>query len=209
MDRFYAACPCGIDKIKAACPSSCPCWMSMSVLHVRVHAHGACSRPWCMSQYMLRVHVHAARPYLQYARCRCPICMSCVYAVYSCPLGCSDFDKIFENCYASCSFGLTKYIEDRFRMGIFLHFVAFLSFWILPPASLYVVLESLVIQCCSWAGSSLGFRLLTSSLCCLPVPVLHYLYDFIRVYYLSVSMVSEDYISRALLFFDCIEGHGI
>jgi hypothetical protein len=45
-----------------------------------------------------------------------------------CTVGSSDFDKIFENCYASCSFGLAKDIKDYFRKGTFLYFVAFLSF---------------------------------------------------------------------------------
>ncbi len=37
-------------------------------------------------------------------------------------LGSSDFDKIFENCYALCSFGFSKeiYMQDCFRKGIFL-----------------------------------------------------------------------------------------
>jgi hypothetical protein len=30
------------------------------------------------------------------------------HALNAWPLGSSDFDKIFENCYASCSFGLAK-----------------------------------------------------------------------------------------------------
>jgi hypothetical protein len=44
-------------------------------------------------------------------------------------LGSSDFDKIFENCFASCSFGLAKDISDYFRKGIFLNFLVFLSFF--------------------------------------------------------------------------------
>jgi hypothetical protein len=34
-------------------------------------------------------------------------------------VGSSDFDKIFENCYASCSFGLAKDISDDFGISIF------------------------------------------------------------------------------------------
>jgi hypothetical protein len=43
-------------------------------------------------------------------------------------IGHSDVDKIFEKCYASCSFGLAKDLKDCFRKGIFLYFVGFLSF---------------------------------------------------------------------------------
>ncbi len=42
-------------------------------------------------------------------------------------LGSCDFDKIIENCYASCSFGLAKYIYVQKRN--FLNFLAFLSFF--------------------------------------------------------------------------------
>jgi hypothetical protein len=41
----------------------------------------------------------------------------------------SQFDNIFENSFASCSFGLAKDISDCFRKGSFLYFVAFLSFF--------------------------------------------------------------------------------
>ncbi len=44
-------------------------------------------------------------------------------------LGSSDFDKIFENCYGSCSFGLAKDIQDCFIKGSFLYFVAFSIFY--------------------------------------------------------------------------------
>jgi hypothetical protein len=44
-------------------------------------------------------------------------------------VGSSDFDKIFENCFASCSFGMAKDIQDYFRKGIFLNFLVFLSFF--------------------------------------------------------------------------------
>jgi hypothetical protein len=50
---------------------------------------------------------------------------------YQCSFGSSDFDKSFENCYASCSFRLAKYLSDCFTKGIFLHFVVFLSFLVL------------------------------------------------------------------------------
>ncbi len=44
-------------------------------------------------------------------------------------VGSSDFDKIFENCFASCSFGMEKDIQDYFRKDIFLNFLMFLSFF--------------------------------------------------------------------------------
>ncbi len=44
-------------------------------------------------------------------------------------IGSSDFDKIFENCFDSCSFGMAKDIQDYFRKGIFLNFFMFLSFF--------------------------------------------------------------------------------
>jgi hypothetical protein len=50
--------------------------------------------------------------------------------VYVCTvLGSSDFDKIFQNCYASCSFESAKDLKDYFRKGIFLYCLAFLSFF--------------------------------------------------------------------------------
>jgi hypothetical protein len=45
--------------------------------------------------------------------------------------GSSDFDKIFENCYAWCSFGLAKDILDCFRKGIFLYYVMLYLFLVL------------------------------------------------------------------------------
>jgi hypothetical protein len=38
-----------------------------------------------------------------------------MYIVLAPILGSSDFDKIFENCFASCSFGMAKGIQDYFR----------------------------------------------------------------------------------------------
>ncbi len=49
--------------------------------------------------------------------------------LHPCPVGSSDFDKIFENCFASCSFGMAKYMQDYFRKGIFLNFLMVLSFF--------------------------------------------------------------------------------
>jgi hypothetical protein len=43
-------------------------------------------------------------------------------------LGSNDYDKILENCYASCSFGLAKDIEDSFITGILLFFWRFYHF---------------------------------------------------------------------------------
>ncbi len=51
--------------------------------------------------------VNAACPVHAHAACTCPCCMSNP-ARTACPLGSSDFDKIFENCFASCSFGMAK-----------------------------------------------------------------------------------------------------
>ncbi len=42
-----------------------------------------------------------------------------------------DFDKIFENCYASCSFVFAKDMYDCFRKGIFYIFCVFYLFLVL------------------------------------------------------------------------------
>jgi hypothetical protein len=65
------------------CHAPCSCCMSVSMLHVRVHA--ACPCPCCMSVSMLHVyvyvHVHAA--------CSCPCCMCmpnvCIHTACPCP----------------------------------------------------------------------------------------------------------------------------
>ncbi len=58
-------------RMVAACTFKCPCCMSMSLLHVPVHAAYPC--PCCMTHYMLCVLDHAAFP------CLCSISMSILH----------------------------------------------------------------------------------------------------------------------------------
>jgi hypothetical protein len=57
-------------RVHAACPCSCrsPCPNCMSVFMLHVHVHAACPCSCCISMFMLHAHVHAA--------CPCSCCMS-------------------------------------------------------------------------------------------------------------------------------------
>ncbi len=57
--------------VHAACLYSCPCCMSMSILHIHVHA--ACSCTCWMFMSILHIHVNAA---VHVAARSCPCCMS-------------------------------------------------------------------------------------------------------------------------------------
>jgi hypothetical protein len=80
-------------QVHAACPSSCPCCMSvstlygclcctaapfcMSILHVHVHIAFPCL--WCMSRSVLQIHVHAAVHVHDASPCPCYKSMSLLY----------------------------------------------------------------------------------------------------------------------------------
>jgi hypothetical protein len=109
---IHATCPCcssvlhAMLHFHASCPrfmSNCTCCMST------MHVHAACS--CCMS--MLLVRAECLRRYpcymsmlLVHAPCLC--CMLILPVHAACPLGSSNVDKIFENCFASCCFGMAK-----------------------------------------------------------------------------------------------------
>jgi hypothetical protein len=86
-------------KVHAACPSPCPCCMSVSMLHVCVHA--ACPCPCYMSKSVLHVHVRAA--------CSCPCCMSMsmlqVHVYAACPFPCCMFIPML-HVHAKCPLDL-------------------------------------------------------------------------------------------------------
>jgi hypothetical protein len=81
----------------AACWSSCPCCMSMFMLHVNDHA--ACPCSCCMSMTMLHVHAHAASRFL----CFMSMSMLHVHVLAACATtGTCYFVNLHVHVYAAC-----------------------------------------------------------------------------------------------------------
>jgi hypothetical protein len=96
------------------CPG--PCRMTKSVLRVHVHAacpyvhvHAACPCPCCMSMSMLHVHVHTACHVYVACSCQCCIlCQCCIQCQCCIPCQCC----ILCQCFMSMSMSMYIYCRN-------------------------------------------------------------------------------------------------